>query len=76
MITYLGISFGSLLGGALITENIFNWDGVGLALVTAIQAQDNPIVLGIVIYSVAVFVVVNLVVEVAYAFLDPRIRLE
>ena len=76
VITYLGISFGSLLGGALITENIFNWDGVGLALVTAIQAQDNPIVLGIVIYSVAVFVVVNLVVDVAYAFLDPRIRLE
>ncbi len=76
VLTYLGIAFGSLLGGALITETVFNWNGIGLALVGAIQSQDNPIVLGAVTYGVLVFVLVNLVVDVAYAFLDPRIRLE
>jgi oligopeptide transport system permease protein len=76
VLTFLGISFGGLLGGALITETVFNWNGIGLALVGAIQSQDNPIVLGVVTYGVAVFVLVNLVVDVAYAFLDPRIRLE
>jgi oligopeptide transport system permease protein len=76
VLTYLGISFGALLGGALITETVFNWNGIGLALVGAIQSQDNPIVLGVVTYGVAVFVLVNLIVDVAYAFLDPRIRLE
>jgi oligopeptide transport system permease protein len=76
VLTFLGISFGGLLGGALITETVFNWNGIGLALVGAIQSQDNPIVLGVVTYGVAVFVLVNLAVDVAYAFLDPRIRLE
>ena len=76
VLTYLGIAFGGLLGGALITETVFNWNGIGLALVGAIQSQDNPIVLGAVTYGVLVFVLVNLVVDVAYAFLDPRIRLE
>jgi oligopeptide transport system permease protein len=76
VVTYLGIAFGTLLGGALITEVIFNWDGIGLALATAIAAQDNPIIIAVVTYGVAAFVVVNLVVDVAYAYLDPRIRLE
>lgn len=76
VLTYLGIAFGALLGGALITETVFNWNGIGLALVSAIQSQDNPIVLGVVTYGVAVFVLVNLIVDVSYAFLDPRIRLE
>jgi oligopeptide transport system permease protein len=76
VLTYLGITFGTMLGGALITETIFNWDGVGLALVGAIQSQDNPIVLGVVTWGVLVFVLVNLVVDLSYAVLDPRIRLE
>ncbi len=76
VLTFVGISFGTLLGGALITEAIFNWDGLGLALVNAIQSQDNPVVLAVVTYSVAVFVLANLVVDVLYAVVDPRIRLE
>jgi len=76
VLTYLGITFGTMLGGALITETIFNWDGVGLALVNAIRSQDNPIVLGVVTYGVGVFVLVNLLVDLSYAVLDPRIRLE
>jgi oligopeptide transport system permease protein len=76
VVTYLGIAFGGLLGGALITEAIFNWPGIGLALATAISAQDNPIIVAVVTYGVAAFVIVNLLVDLAYAYLDPRIRLE
>ncbi|HEY9350229.1 MAG TPA: ABC transporter permease [Acidothermales bacterium] len=76
VLTYLGISFGALLGGAIITESIFNWDGIGLALVVAIQQQNNPIIIGVVTYGVLIFVLLNLVVDLAYAALDPRIRLQ
>jgi oligopeptide transport system permease protein len=65
-----------LMGGALITEVIFNWPGIGSALSTAITAQDNPIIIAVVTYGVAAFVIVNLFVDLAYAYLDPRIRLE
>ncbi|MFF7730959.1 ABC transporter permease [Streptomyces sp. NPDC008001] len=75
VVTYIGISFGGLLGGALITESIFNWDGIGYALVTAIQQQNNPIIVGVVTYGVAVFALLNLLVDLLYAVLDPRIRL-
>lgn len=75
VITYLGISFGALLGGAIITETIFNWDGIGYALITAIQQNNNPIIVGVVTISVAVFVLLNLIVDLLYAALDPRIRL-
>ncbi|NJP82624.1 ABC transporter permease, partial [Streptomyces sp. AA8] len=75
VVTYIGISFGGLLGGALITEAIFNWDGMGYALVTAIQQGNNPIIVGVVTYGVAVFVLLNLLVDLLYAVLDPRIRL-
>jgi len=76
VVTYVGIAFGGLLGGALITETIFNWPGIGLALYTAISTQDNPIIIAVVTYGVAAFVIVNLVVDLTYAYLDPRIRLE
>jgi oligopeptide transport system permease protein len=76
VVTYLGIAFGGLMGGALITENIFNWPGIGLALSTAITTQDNPIIVAVVTYGVGAFVIVNLVVDLTYAYLDPRIRLE
>jgi oligopeptide transport system permease protein len=76
VVTYLGIAFGTLLGGALITEVIFNWNGIGSALATAIANQDNPIIVAVVTYGVGAFVVVNLVIDIAYAYLDPRIRLE
>jgi oligopeptide transport system permease protein len=75
VVTFIGIDFGTILGGALVTETIFNWDGIGSALVTAIGAQDNPVILGVVTYAVAVFVLVNLVVDLLYGLLDPRIRL-
>lgn len=75
VLTYLGVGLGGLFGGVAIVEAVFNWDGIGLAMVTAISTQDNPVVLGIVTYAVVVFVVVNLLVDLACASLDPRIRL-
>ncbi|GAA2282657.1 MULTISPECIES: ABC transporter permease [Kitasatospora] len=75
VVTYLGISFGGLMGGAIITETIFNWDGVGMAMSTAIQQQNNPVVVGVATWGVAIFVLLNLVVDLLYAMLDPRIRL-
>jgi oligopeptide transport system permease protein len=76
VVTYIGVVFGTLLAGAVITETIFNWDGVGRALINAIYDEDNPVVLGIITYSVFVFVVLSLIVDLLYAVLDPRIRLE
>ncbi len=76
VIAYLGIAFGGLLGGAAVVETIFNWDGLGRALVTAVSAQDNPVVMGVVVYGIAAFVLVNLVVDLVSAALDPRIRLD
>lgn len=75
VVTYLGVGLGGLLGGAAIVEVIFNWDGIGRAMVTAITAQDNPVVLGVVVYSVVTFVLVNLIVDVVYAAIDPRVRI-
>lgn len=76
VLTYVGISFGGLLGGALITEQVFAWGGLGQELVSAIQVQDNPIIVAIVSYSVLVFVFLSLVVDLSYAAIDPRIRLD
>lgn len=76
VVTYLGVGLGGLLGGAAIVEVIFNWDGIGRTMVTAITAQDNPIVLGVVMYSVVTFVVVNLAVDILYALIDPRVRVQ
>ncbi|WP_371498898.1 ABC transporter permease [Kitasatospora sp. NBC_00374] len=75
VVTYIGISFGGLMGGAIITETIFNWDGVGMAMSTAIQQQNNPIVVAVATWTVAIFVLLNLLVDLLYAMLDPRIRL-
>jgi oligopeptide transport system permease protein len=76
VVTYLGISFGTLLGGALITENVFQLPGLGQGLLIAIQSSDNPVIMGTVIYGVVAFVLVSLVVDLLYAVLDPRVRLE
>lgn len=76
VVAYLGVAFGGLLSGAAVVETIFNWDGLGRTLVTAVTAQDNPVVLGVVVYGIAAFVLVNLVVDLLSAALDPRIRLE
>jgi ABC-type dipeptide/oligopeptide/nickel transport system permease component len=74
-ITVIGLQFGSLLGGAIITETIFAWPGVGRWLVLAVSARDFRAVQGGVLLLAGVFVLVNLLVDLLYATIDPRIRL-
>jgi peptide/nickel transport system permease protein len=74
IITVLGLQVGFLLGGAILTETVFSWPGLGSMMVRAIQARDYPLVQGGVLLIATSFVLVNLVVDLLYAVFDPRIR--
>lgn len=74
VVTVLGLQFGILLGGAVLTETVFAWPGVGRLLVDAILRRDYPVVQGTVMLLALLFVLINLVVDIIYAFLDPRIH--
>jgi peptide/nickel transport system permease protein len=74
VITVIGLQFGFLLGGTVVTETIFSRQGIGRLLVDAILWKDFPVVQGVVLLAALVYTLVNLGVDVAYAFLDPRIR--
>jgi peptide/nickel transport system permease protein len=74
VITILGLELGGLLGGAVVTETIFAWPGIGKLAVEAVIARDFPIVQAVVLLAAATFVVVNLFVDLLYGFLDPRVR--
>jgi peptide/nickel transport system permease protein len=76
IVTIIGIETGALLSGAVLTETVFALPGVGTALVAAILARDYPVVQGFTLVIAIIFVFVNLVVDLSYAYLDPRIRLE
>lgn len=75
IITLLTLSFGSLLGGTAIVESIFMWDGVGKLAVDAISMRDYPIIQAYVMWMAIIYVVINLITDLSYRFLDPRIRL-
>lgn len=75
IITLLTLSIGSLLGGMAIVESIFMWDGVGKLAVDAINMRDYPIIQAYVMWMAIIYVVVNLITDLSYHFLDPRIRL-
>ena len=74
VVTFLGADLGALMGGAIVTEGIFNVPGVGNTLYTAIKAGEAPTVVSLVTVLVMVYIVANLVVDLLYAALDPRIR--
>jgi ABC-type dipeptide/oligopeptide/nickel transport system permease component len=76
VVTYLGIDLGALMAGAIVTEGIFNIPGVGQQVFVSIRAQEGPVVIGITTALVLVFIVANLLVDVLYGVLDPRIRYE
>ncbi len=76
VVTIAGLSVGHLLGGSLIVEWVFAWPGMGDLAVSAIQDRDYPLVQGFVLFAAIVYLVVNLVVDLSYAYLDPRVRLE
>jgi peptide/nickel transport system permease protein len=76
VVTLLGLQTGALLTGALITEVIFSWPGIGRLLIGAIGARDYPLVEGCVLTFALTYVVVNMATDLLYAIVDPRVRLE
>jgi peptide/nickel transport system permease protein/oligopeptide transport system permease protein len=76
VVTVVGLQFGQLLAGAVITETVFSWPGIGRLLVDSIRARDYPVVQGSVLLIAVSFIFINLVVDLVYGFIDPRIRYE
>ena len=74
IVTAVGLQFGSLLGGAMLTETVFSWPGLGRLMVDSIKSKDIPMVLGSVVFMAVMFSVVNLAVDIIYAYIDPRIK--
>jgi ABC-type dipeptide/oligopeptide/nickel transport system permease component len=72
--TLIGIDMGSYLNGSVLTETIFGWDGIGRYAMTAIMKHDYPVILGTVLFGSVVFVVVNMLVDLFYAVIDPRVK--
>lgn len=73
-ITVVGLQIGNLLGGAVLAETVFSWPGIGRLMVQAISARDSPMVLGCMIVFTVCFSIVNLIVDLLYGFVDPRIK--
>ncbi|GAA0593679.1 hypothetical protein GCM10009534_30020 [Kribbella sandramycini] len=75
VVTQFGIDLGQLIGGVVVIETVFSLPGLGKTAVTAINQQDLPVIIGIVLFASVAVVIANLLVDVAYAVLDPRVRL-
>jgi peptide/nickel transport system permease protein len=76
VVTFIGFNTGVLLVGAILTETIFSWPGMGLLLYNSLQLRDYPVMLGIFIYGALIIIIINLIVDILYNILDPRIRKE
>jgi len=76
VVTVLGLEFGSLIAFSVVTETVFAWPGMGRLIIQAIQLLDRPIVVAYLMITVFLFVVINLVVDILYSLLDPRVRLQ
>ena len=76
IVTILGLQFGAVLTGAVITETIFAWPGVGRLLIQSISFRDYPLVQGCILFIAVTYVAMNLLTDLIYGFLDPRIRFE
>jgi peptide/nickel transport system permease protein len=75
IVTIFGIDLGSLLGGAIITETTFGLPGLGLLAVQSVFWSDLPLLLGVMLFAAAMILLFNIIVDAAYAFIDPRVRL-
>ncbi len=74
VVTVIGLNFGLLLAGAILTETVFSWPGLGRYIVKAVQMRDYPAVQGCVLFFAFIFVVVNLITDIIYVYIDPRIK--
>jgi ABC-type dipeptide/oligopeptide/nickel transport system permease component len=76
VVTYVGLYFGAMLAGAPITEKVFNWPGVGRLFVEATTKLDFPVIMGITVFITIMTLIANLITDITYGYIDPRIRLE
>jgi peptide/nickel transport system permease protein len=76
VVTIIGLNFGGLISGAVLTETVFSLTGIGKTLFEGITARDYPVIQGVTVVTAMAFVFINLVVDILYAYLDPRVRLE
>jgi peptide/nickel transport system permease protein len=76
VVTLIGLDLGSYLNGAVLTETIFGWDGLGRYALDGILKRDYPAIMGVVLFGAMIFVVMNLLVDISYHFLDPRVRVK
>ena len=76
MVTVLGLEFGSLIAFSVVTETVFAWPGMGKLLIDAILQLDRPVVVAYLMIIVLFFVLINLIVDLLYSILDPRVRLQ
>ena len=74
MVTVIGLQVGTLLGGAVLAETIFAWPGIGRLLIQAISQRDYPLVQGTILFIALLFMLTNLVTDLLYAYLDPRVK--
>ena len=75
VVTVLGLEFGNLVAFSVVTETIFAWPGMGRLLISSIQSLDRPVIVAYLIIIVLMFIIINLVVDILYSLLDPRVRL-
>jgi peptide/nickel transport system permease protein len=76
VLTTIGVTFGSLLSGAVLTETIFNWPGLGRYATTSVTSLDFPAVMGVTLVAAIVYPTVNTLVDIGYQLLDPRVRVK
>ena len=74
VVTITGLQFGALLSGAVLTETVFSWPGLGTYIVEAVLSNDSPKLVGSILLVAAIFIVVNLLVDLLYGVIDPRVR--
>jgi len=74
IITILGLQMGACLSGTIVIENVFSWPGIGTLLITAIRQRDFPMIQGVAIFLAAIYLLLNLLVDLSYPFIDPRVR--
>lgn len=75
VVTLIGIDFGTVIGAAILTETVFSWPGIGSQIADSVQERDLPVILGLTLVVVIAYALINLLVDVSYAWFDPRIRL-
>jgi peptide/nickel transport system permease protein len=76
VVTVLGLELGGLIAFSVVTETVFAWPGMGKLLIDSIQRLDRPVIVAYLVITVLMFVVINLIVDILYSMLDPRVRLK